>query len=55
MRDKDGEEEKRKGMARAERAADRKWWISMLECGGVTARQRIKFTSGDVVELCRAR
>jgi hypothetical protein len=53
MRDKDGEEEKRKGMARAQRAADRKWWICMLESGKLVALQKTKFTSGDVVDRAR--
>jgi hypothetical protein len=51
----DGEAEKRKGMARAQRAADRRWWVSMLECGKIIAQRKSHFTSGDIVELCRAR
>jgi hypothetical protein len=51
----DGEEEKRKGMNRAQYAADRKWWICMVESGKLVAQQKTKFTSGDVVALCRAR
>jgi hypothetical protein len=54
MRD-NGEEEKRKGMARAQYAADRRWWASMLECGKLVAQQKSHFTSGDVVQLCHAR
>jgi hypothetical protein len=54
MRD-DGEKEKRKGMARAQRAANQRWWASMLECGKLVAQQKSHFTSGDVVELCYAR
>src|SRR6516162_11750388 len=54
MRD-NGEEEKRKGMNRAQYAADRRWWASMLECGKLVAQRKPRFTSGDVVELCYAR
>ena len=55
MRKEDGEEEKRKGMARAQYAADRRWWVCMLECGKIVAQRKSRFTSGDVAELCYAR
>jgi hypothetical protein len=54
MRD-NGEEEKRKGMNRAQYAADRRWWASMLECGKIIAQQKARFTSDDIVLLCYAR
>jgi hypothetical protein len=55
MRKEDGEEEKRKGMNRAQYAADRRWWASMLECGKLVAQRKSKFTSDDVVLLCHTR
>jgi hypothetical protein len=54
MRD-DGEEEKRKGMARAQRAADRRWWAAMLECGKLVAQRKSHFTTDDVTILCYTR
>jgi hypothetical protein len=56
VRDRDnGEEEKRRGMARAQYAADRRWWASMLECGKLVAQRKLYFTTDDVVRLCYAR
>jgi hypothetical protein len=50
MRDNDdGEEEKRKGMNRAQYAADRRWWVAMLECGKLVAQRKSHFASDDVV------
>jgi hypothetical protein len=54
MRD-NGEEEKRRGMNRAQKGADRRWWASMMECGKLVAQQKTHFTSDDVVLLCYAR
>jgi len=48
MRD-NGEEEKRKGMNRAQYAADRRWWVAMLECGKLVAQRKSHFASDDVV------
>jgi hypothetical protein len=46
---------KRKGMRRAQYAADRRWWASMLESGKLVAQRKPNFTSDDVVLLCYAR